>query len=445
MAGILALLLAALLACTGPGPVDVPAEAPAKPAERHVVLISLDGLRPEFYLDPAYPAPTLRALAASGSHARRAEPVFPTMTYPNHATIVTGVRPARHGVLFNAALGDDGTRGRPYEEADDLRVPPLWEWARAAGLRTAGVNWPSTYHARIEFLLPERDYYARPRPVELLVEAATPGLFELARVTPAEATVRDVAAWDAFLAETSAGIVRAVRPHLLLLHLVQTDIYQHRQGRGGEAVKDGVARVDAHVASILGALREAGLGERTVVVVTGDHGFQDVRREVFPNHVLARAGLRGCPRAGEAWRATAHIAGGAAAVFVNPRDDAEAARTAETALRAQAGDAFTILSRAELDALGAMVGAAFALEATPGHVFGGACDRGLSRAASGGSHGFLPSRATMATGFIASGDGVQSGLRLDSVRLIDIAPTVARLLGVPTSPVEGRVLTEILR
>jgi arylsulfatase A-like enzyme len=416
----------------------------AEPA-RHVVLISLDGLRPAFYRDPAYPAPTLRALAAAGSQARRAEPVFPSVTYPNHATIVTGVRPARHGVLFNGLLEPDGTRGRWYEEASDLRAPPLWEWARAAGLRTAAVSWPSTYNAKIDLLVPERDYYARPQPLDLLTQATTPGLFERIRVSPSDGPFRNIVEWDAFLTDVAAGIVREARPHLLLLHLVQTDFYQHRHGREAAEVKWAVARADAHVSSILAALREAGLADRAVVVVTGDHGFQDVRREVFPNHVLARAGLRGCPGPGDAWRATAHVAGGAAAVFVNPRGDADAAKAAEAALRAEAGDRYTIVSRAELDGLAAMEGAAFAVEAAAGYTIGGACGRGLSRAASGGAHGFLPARESMATGFIAKGDGVRAGVTLESMRLVDVAPTIARLLGVPAPPVEGRVLTEIFR
>ena len=118
---------------------------------------------------------------------------------------------------------------------------------------------------------------------------------------------------------------------------------------------------------------------------------------------------------------------------------------AEAALRGEAGDRYAIVSRAELDLLGAMERAAFAVEAAPGYAIGGACDRGLSRAGSGGTHGFLPSRESMATGFVVKGDGVRAGVTLESMRLVDIAPTVARLLGIPVPPVEGRVLTEILR
>ena len=98
--------------------------------------------------------------------------------------------------------------------------------------------------------------------------------------------------------------------------------------------------------------------------------------------------------------------------------------------------------------MGTMTGAALALEATPGWAIGSSCDRGLTEPAQGGpvvgTHGFLPTRASMATGFIAAGAGVRRGVVLERIRVIDIAPTAARLLGVPAPPVEGRVLQEIL-
>ena len=106
-----------------------------------------------------------------------------------------------------------------------------------------------------------------------------------------------------------------------------------------------------------------------------------------------------------------------------------------------------MLTRAELDALGAMPGAALGLEAAPGWAIGASCDRGLTEPSRTGlgTHGFLPSRPSMATGFVAAGAGVRSGVALERARLIDVAPTAARLLGIPAPPVEGRVLEEILR
>lgn len=418
---------------------------------RHLVLVSLDGLRPEFYLDDGYAAPELRALLRAGSHARAAEGVFPTITYPNHASIVTGVRPARHGVSFNVLFDLTGERGRWYEEASDLHAPPLWAWASAAGRRTAAVSWPSTLGAGIDAVLPERDYYARADAMDALRAAVSPGFFERLGVAPRAEVFRNVVEWDAFLTATAAAIIREDRPHLLLLHLVQLDYFQHRGGREGAEVKPALLRVDAHLGALRRALAQAGLAERTAIMVTGDHGFQDVQRVVFPNQILADAGLRGCPRAGNGWHATAHIAGGAAAVFVAPPGDAATALRAEAALRRAAADRLHIVSRGELDALGAMPGAAFALEAGDGFELSGSCSLTAPRLEvptlpdRQGMHGYLPARPRMATGFVATGPGLRAGVALERIRLIDIAPTAARLLGLPAPAVEGRALEEILQ
>lgn len=417
----------------------------AAPAAQ-LVLISVDGLRPEFYQSDAYSAPELRRLARAGASARAAETVFPSVTYPSHAAIVTGVRPARHGVLFNTIFDPKGMDARWYERHDDLKSSPLWEWARASGRITAAVSWPSTVGAPIDLLVPERDYYRRSDPLKDIRDASTPGLFDrLGVALPAGETFKSVAAWDDFLAAVAAAMIRQARPHLLLLHLVQLDFIQHQGGREAPDLPAALGRIDAHVASLVRALGEAGIAERAVVIVTGDHGFQDVSTLVLPNEILVRAGLRGCPRLGDDWRATVHTSGGGAAVFVNGPDAAATAAAAEQALRREAGSTFTVLTRRQLDELGAMPGAALGLEAAPGFAFGGGCDAPLTRSGRGGTHGFLPSRPSMATGFIAHGVGVRRGVIVDRVRLVDVAPTAARLLGLTAPPIEGRVLDEILQ
>ena len=100
----LLLLFILVTACATPLSTD-------QPPARHVILISIDGLRPEFYLDSGYPAPILRKLGASGARAQTVEPVFPSNTNPSHATILTGLRPNRHGIIFNVRFEPDGTRG----------------------------------------------------------------------------------------------------------------------------------------------------------------------------------------------------------------------------------------------------------------------------------------------------------------------------------------------
>src|SRR5256885_11229346 len=161
------------------------------------------------------------------------------------------------------------------------------------------------------------------------------------------------------------------------------------------------------------------------------------RSTLFPYTTLFRSPADG-------WGAIAYIAGGSAAILVNPPGDAATAAVAEKALRADAGDAYTIVSRAELDALGALPNAAFAIAAAPGFAMGFGCRGSLLVRASGGQHGYLPSHPRMPTGFIAAGTGVRGGVGLQRVPLAGIAATAARLLGLATPDVEGRVLGEIL-
>jgi predicted AlkP superfamily pyrophosphatase or phosphodiesterase len=306
------------------------------------------------------------------------------------------------------------------------------------------VAWPTTLGARIDWLVPEHNYYQRPEPVDLIRQATTPGLFERLGMAPRPEMFKNIVEWDAFLAATATAIIRGMRPNVLFLHLVQLDYYQHRGGTNGPEVRPALARVDAHVGALVAALREAGIAGETAVVVTGDHGFQDVERTVQVNEILARAGLGGCRSGGADWRASAQVAGGSAAIFVrNPADVATVALT-EATLRREARDRYTIVSRRQLDELRAMTGAVFAVEAAPGYALGPSCGEGLETTGRSGTHGFLPSRPSMSTGFIAAGAGVRAGVAVERIRLVDVAPTAARLLGLDMPGVEGRVVGEIL-
>jgi len=137
--------------------------APPQPAARgnHVVIISLDGFPGWALDDPYLPVPTLRRLAASGAVAAGMRPVNPTVTWPNHTAIVTGVTPAKHGVLFNGTLvRDPGAppRVEPWRDKKDMvHVPTLYDAVHEKGMTTAQVDWVAILNApSIDFEFPER-------------------------------------------------------------------------------------------------------------------------------------------------------------------------------------------------------------------------------------------------------------------------------------------------
>src|SRR6185312_984043 len=115
--------------------------------DRHVILITMDGFPAYIFKDPRAPIPTLRKLAEDGVAAEGMKVANPSVTWPNHTTLVTGVYPAKHGVLFNGLMvrGAEGQPGRidpNRTQAELVSAPTLWDIAHKAEMSTASINWP---------------------------------------------------------------------------------------------------------------------------------------------------------------------------------------------------------------------------------------------------------------------------------------------------------------
>ena len=423
----------------------------------HVVLLSIDGLRPDFYLSPDFDTPTLRSLAARGASARAVEPAFPSCTYPGHASIVTGDRPARHGIVSNTRWGETGARPEWLWEARELKAKPIWQAAHEQGLEVAITQWPTTVGAEVDWLVPERWGINGESTRDLLLKHSTPGLLielGIALGLPDLNTTKldDRSKIDTFVAGAAAHLLVAKRPSLVLAHLIQVDEIEHAHGRDGPEVRAAVARVDACVAQVQTAAREAGILESTVIAVVGDHGFTDFTLSVAPNVFLARAGLVDL-EANEikGWRALGHAFGGSMAIHAK---DPESARRAREVLEREAviPDAaagtrrlYSIVSHEEAATFGADPEAAFYLDAAEGVGIGGAVTGPpTTEHARQGTHGGLPTKPQLATGFIAAGPGIRR-TQLEHMRLIDVAPTLAKLLHIDLPNTDGgvvRILTE---
>jgi predicted AlkP superfamily pyrophosphatase or phosphodiesterase len=438
------------------------AQTPAVPtpaSDRHVVLISIDGLRPEFYLDARWPAPNLQALVQRGVYARGVDGIFPTLTYPSHTTLITGVRPARHGVFYNTRF--DPTDGTPlwFVDAAEIKAPTLWDAVRGAGLKSASVSWPITNGAPIDYNLPEIWSYATPddRTEAIRTHAQPPGLFE---EVEANATGKLHAqdlhyrypAMDANNSRILAYLIKTYRPNLAAIHLVIADNAQHQEGREGEGVRAAVAVVDQAVGVILDAVNQAGLARNTAVLVVGDHGFVDTHTALAPNVWLREAGLLGAGTRSSTydrgqWKAVFHASGGATFLQLkDPNDRATLDRVhALLAARPLAERRlFRVIERDALARDGVDPRAALALAAQPGITFSADIDGPALKAARGGAHGYYPDFAEIRTGFIAAGAGVAPRGPIDRLHLEDVAPTAAALLGIALPSAEGVALPSVV-
>lgn len=434
-------LSAAGCGSTGPPPMRTPA-VPNRTAlsecaaPEHVLLISIDGLRPEFYQDSRWPAPTLRWLVEKGVAARATRSVFPTVTYPSHTTMVTGVLPDAHGVLANQEYSFAEPAGRSYFWAESIQAPTLWSMVREVGGTTAAFWWPVTIGADIDWSLPVPD---QPEPggpprIELLRRDASPAGFldqleaRVAGPIPPEELENGTRVKERHIGRMAAWTIAEHRPTLILHHIVSTDEAQHAHGREHPGVAAAVANADSVVADLLDALRAAGIFDNTTVIVTGDHGFVDVSSRFAPNVLLAGAGLLGQGR---------FISIGGSAVFLarDPADHrlVDRVRYLLESTPSDVRSRFQIVDRATLDDREADRRASLALTGLFGTAFISAADGPLLREmdAVGGAHGFDPALDEVQTGLIAFGAGIRPGPALQTSALTDIAPFIATLLGLP--------------
>lgn len=418
-------------------------------AQTHVVLISIDGLRPEVYRAPeslGIRTPHLTALRARGVSAAQMIPVFPSVTYPAHTSLVTGTRPAEHRIVSNFVRGQEW-----YLKTSDIGSQTLWQAAEAAGKKTAIVTWPASYGAAVDHLIPENLSFGVPDVRKLLRDGSTPGLFDELEKKCGKVEIPAFEApdagdkLDAMTACFAAELIRTRRPELLLLHFLDADHRQHFAGVDSAEARHAFEQIDGFVGGLVKAAQDAGITGRTVFVIVGDHGFVPVHTSVNISAILLDAGF--AKREGGKLVVSPDLVvsalGGSASISLRKGADPALAVRLEAALQQAIDRRFhglvELLPARELEAMGAFPGAVLGLASAPGYMLI-AIDLPMAVLPSGalkGMHGYRPTLPGMATGFIAAGPGLRHGVELPLVRQIDVAPTLASLLGLKLEQAVG--------
>lgn len=420
-------------------------------SSRHIILVTIDGLRPEFYLSNEYAAPNLKLLMKQGVYAKEVTDVFPSVTYPNHTTIITGALPAHHGIYCNEPFEPDSITGKWFWYADSIKAITLWQVLHQYHLTTASVLWPVTVEADIDYDVPDiwnTKTYDRVIPVEENIRPK--GLWEeLQQNATGVLTTDDLNEGRFSLDENStriAGyILRKYKPSLLALHLINTDDMQHEYGRNADSVQLAVANADHCIGQLLEAIDRAGIKDSTTLIITGDHGFMDIQQTIFPNVWLAKNGFIN----GKEWKAKFHSGRGSAFLrLYDPNDKAtlNGVRQMLKLLPDSVRHLFTIIERDELNKLGAYPDAVLAIVPTDG-ISIGASSKGeaIRPAVQKGTHGYLPTNPKMKTGFIVYGAGIKKGAVLSEMSLTDIAPLIVKLLGIDFKCPDGKLVDGVLK
>lgn len=421
-------------------------------SSKHVILISIDGFRPDFYLDKSWPTPNLQALMGKGSYANGVRCIFPSVTYPSHTTLITGTFPAKHGITYNTMPNAQ----RKYEwttDSKNIKAETLWQAARKSGLKSASISWPISVGAEIDYNLPEIWSATNMADRKSAISAfATPkGLLEemeeyaIGNVAMEELNLSSLS-MDENNSRMAAYIFKKYKPALLSIHIAGVDGAEHKEGRTGEGVSKAIAAADHAVMNILDAVAKAGLEDSTTVIVTGDHGFLDINKVLSPNVWLTELGIDSKVGAEEPVAKFQSAGGSSFFHLKNNRDLKTLAKVREklNALPQEYKQLFRIVERAELDLIGADPHAMFALAAAKGVYIQDAATGIIVGPKKGGAHGYFPDVPEIRTGFIIAGAGVQKGIVAESIGLEDVAPTVAKLLGITLDNADGKPAIQFL-
>ena len=414
-----------------------------------LLMISIDGLRPDYVTAAdrhGSKIPSLRRFLTEGTFADGVQGVIPTVTYPSHTTLITGVWPAKHGILANTVFDPlRENQGGWYWYAEDIRVPTLWDAASRAGLSTASVQWPVSVGARVTWNIPEFWRAGTPDDTKLLRAISTPGLIaELEAEVgpyPRALTVES----DEQRARYAVRILEKKRPNLLTLHLISLDHTEHTTGPFSPDSLAALERLDAVVGTLRAAAEAAAPG-RAYVAIVSDHGFGATTMQLNLNVELRGAGLitTGAQNKVTDWKAMAWTTGGCIAVML--KDDADAATRAQVKAildRLAADPAHGIdrvLDGAIAKDRGGFPGAAFVIGLRTDWTAGSGLNGTLvSKAPVAGMHGQLPDLPDLRASFFLVGPSVPAGRSLGLIDMRDIATTLARRLNL-TLPTDGKVL-----
>jgi len=423
-----------------------------------VLMISIDGLKPEYITQAdahGMKIPYLRTLLREGTYAEGVVGIWPTVTYPSHTTLITGVWPAEHGIYNNLEFDPlQHYSGAWNWYAPLIRVPTLWTAAREGGLRTASVGWPVSAGATdVDWLIPEYWRSADPsggsgtaNPEDRLLIAAVSRPATLLKELEAKAGEYMMGN------ETSIGgdeaktrytmeILRRLKPGFMTLHLSSLDDAQHAHGPFSAEADADLEALDGMVERLTKAAVAA--DPDAVVVVVSDHGFMTITHLVnlyipFLQAGLVEATVNPATKIPviTAWKAEPWSAGGMAAVMLKDANDHTTEQQVKALLDKLVADPASgiaqVLDRAAIKQRGAFPDAAFLVVLKPGYYVGAATSGDLVTVipTARGSHGFSPEYPEMRASFFAVGKSIARNRDLGVVDMRQIAPTVAKILKV---------------
>jgi predicted AlkP superfamily pyrophosphatase or phosphodiesterase len=417
---------------------------PAGVLAEPVLLISIDGLQPADVIEAekrGIDIPNLKRFVKEGTYASGVRGVLPTVTYPSHATLITGASPSKHGIIGNTTFDPmQVNQGGWYWYASDYQLPTLWDAVAKAGMTTANVHWPVSVKAdAIKWNIPQVWRTGHADDAKLMKALATPGLVESLETKLGDYApgIDETIAGDETRGRFAAALIADKKPDFATVYLTALDHEQHGEGPDTPQAYAILKRIDAIVGTLVAAEMAAHPG--AVIAVVSDHGFSKVDTEVNLYRAFIDAGLITLDAGGKikSWEASPWNSGGSSAIMLARPNDAALSDKVSALLQQLKSDPknriAAIADAVEIKKMGGNPEASFYVSFEPNAYAGGFKGKDaplVSPSGSKGTHGYFPNSALMRSSFMMMGKNIARGRNLGEIDMRAIAPTLAGIMGV---------------
>jgi predicted AlkP superfamily pyrophosphatase or phosphodiesterase len=399
---------------------------------KKIVLISVDGFRPDFYLSSNFKTPFLKSLKESGSFAQGMISVFPSVTYPNHTTLVTGKYPSEHGILSNVIFDKKPTT-QWYWDGRRIKSETLWSLLKENKLKTASLHWPVTQNLDIDFMVPEI-FKAPPWHTDASFELAS--RYANPRDLPKKINKRlslkpytNMKEADTWAFKAFKEIYTSKKPDFFALHIIYADKNQHESGRDSDQTKNAIQWIDENLKDISSVL-----DAQTCLIILGDHGFMNYQKKIHMNALFYKKGwieLTEDKKEIKSWKVVSHKSGGQAAIYLS---DDSIKDEVIAFLKENQSLGYQYVSKSQLDKMKTYPNALAAISAKDGFNVGlnlsGSVIERLKKTQ--GQHGQLPDQKKMHTGLLMHNCDLNKQ-DLGIVKNLQITPTILNLFGIQAS------------
>ena len=426
-----------------------------------VLLVSVDALKPEFVFEQERLGVSLpnisKCLVEQGLTAREGmKSVFPTFTYPCHESMITGTNPATHGTVNNGIFDPTGEHLGAWHWFATKKVKTLWEAAKEAGYCCASVAFPTSVGAKGDYIAPEYWWDGSELDSAFIDAVAKPqGLIsEMEKDIGRYAGGLDLsddgdrqrgkaAVW---MLKNKLEPVIKEKPFFLSAYFASFDESAHQYGVYSREAAASLEKIDRMLGELFAEAKRI-TGDNVYICVVSDHGSLDNTHNISPNVLLKEAGLIETDENGKVtdWKAFSQRAGGTAEIRLKDSGDTQTAQALAEVMKRLLEDEnsgiLEVLTGEQAKARGGFPQAAYVLVSKKGYELrddtqGDYCRTRLTQKA---QHGYSEEFPEMRASFMLAGPGISKG-NIEGVRLIDVAPTLAGLMGAALENAEGRNL-----